>query len=319
MILLLGATGYIGAAFAEELARRGRHFKPVSRSDADYTRFGPLMDLLRSTKPEFVVNCAGFTGRPNVDACENARADTLLGNALLPQTIAHACAALGIPWGHVSSGCIYTGAKLRGADGICRTETDLMRSDVLEVIQADPGSLQGFTEEDAPNFSFRSPPCSFYSGTKALGEEAALGIGESYIWRLRIPFDGHDSVRNYLTKIQRYTKVYNNVNSISHRGDFASACLDCWEKRIPWGIYNVTNPGWVTTRDVVDLVRKHLAPHRTFEYWGNDAEFYQVAAKTPRSNCVLDSRKILAAGVRIRSVDEALEHSLKNWIPEVSR
>jgi dTDP-4-dehydrorhamnose reductase len=319
MILLLGATGYIGTAFAEELARRGRDFRPVSRSEADYTRFGPLLDLLRSTKPEFVVNCAGFTGRPNVDACETAKADTLLGNALLPQTIAHACAAAGIPWGHISSGCIFTGAKVRGADGIWRTETDLTRPDVLESIRADRGRLQGFTEEDTPNFSFRSPPCSFYSGTKALGEEAMLGIGESYIWRLRIPFDRHDGARNYLSKVQRYAKVYDNVNSISHRGDYASACLDCWEKRIPWGIYNVTNPGWVTTRDVVELVRKHVTPDRTFEYWGNDAEFYQSAAKTPRSNCVLDSGKLLAAGVQIRSVDEALEHSLKNWIREVSR
>jgi dTDP-4-dehydrorhamnose reductase len=319
MILLLGATGYIGTAFAEELAKRGRDFRPVSRSEADYTRFGPLLDLLRSTKPEFVVNCAGFTGRPNVDACETAKADTLLGNALLPQTIAHACAAAGIPWGHISSGCIFTGAKVRGADGIWRTEIDLTRPDVLESIRADRRRLQGFTEEDTPNFSFRSPPCSFYSGTKALGEEAMLGIGESYIWRLRIPFDRHDGARNYLSKVQRYAKVYDNVNSISHRGDYASACLDCWEKRVPWGIYNVTNPGWVTTRDVVELVRKYVAPHRTFEYWGNDAEFYQAAAKTPRSNCVLDSGKLLAAGVQIRSVDEALEHSLKNWIPEVSR
>ena len=113
--------------------------------------------------------------------------------------------------------------------------------------------------------------------------------------------------------------MYDNVNSISHRADYASACLDCWEKRVPWGVYNVTNPGWVTTRDVVELVRKYVAPNRTFEYWGNDAEFYQAAAKTPRSNCVLDSGKLLAAGVQIRSVDEALEHSLKNWIPEVSR
>ena len=48
----------------------------------------------------------------------------------------------------------------------------------------------------------------------------------------------------------------------------------------------------------------------------NDAEFYRVAAKTPRSNCVMDCSKILAAGVKIRGVEEALEDSLKNWKPE---
>lgn len=318
MVLLLGATGYIGTAFAEELSRRGRDFRPVSRRETDYTRFGPLLDLLRRAKPEFLVNCAGFTGRPNVDACEAAKADTLHGNVLLPQTVAHACAAAGVPWGHVSSGCIYTGAKIRDIEGRWSTVPDLMRPDLLATVKTDRGRLRGFTEEDPPNFSFRAPPCSFYSGTKALGEEAVVGIGESYVWRLRIPFDGQDGPRNYLSKVQRYAKVYDNVNSVSHRGDYASACLDCWEKRVPWGVYNVTNPGWVTTRDVVDLVQKHVAPHRTFEYWGDDAEFYKVAAKTPRSNCVLDTGKLLAAGIRIRSVGEAMEHSLKNWVPEAS-
>jgi hypothetical protein len=40
--------------------------------------------------------------------------------------------------------------------------------------------FRGFTETDAPNFSFRSPPCSFYSGTKALGVEAIAEI--FYSW-----------------------------------------------------------------------------------------------------------------------------------------
>jgi dTDP-4-dehydrorhamnose reductase len=316
MILLLGATGYIGQAFALELSRRGVPFRAVSRSEVDYTRFEPLLVLLRTLKPEFLVNCAGYTGKPNVDACETAQADTLLGNTLLPQTIAHACAAAGIPWGHVSSGCIYTGAKVLGEAGELHVEPDLTQAAVLERILAQRDRVHGFTETDPPNFSFRSPPCSFYSGTKALGEEAMTGVGHSYIWRLRIPFDEFDSPRNYLSKVQRYAKVYDNVNSISHRADFARACLDCWAQRVPWGIYNVTNPGWVTTREVVARVQKHIAPDREFLFWQNDAEFYQVAAKTPRSNCVLDSTKLTAAGIHIRPVEEALEESLRNWQPE---
>ena len=70
------------------------------------------------------INAAGYTGKPNVDACETARADTLQGNTLLPQTIAQACAAAGIPWGHVSSGCIFSGAKVDSA-GQMRVEKDL--------------------------------------------------------------------------------------------------------------------------------------------------------------------------------------------------
>ena len=315
MILLLGASGYIGEAFASELKRRKKSFLPLSRSQIDYSRFDLLLEYLRAKKPEFVVNAAGYTGKPNVDACEFDKTGTLAGNTLLPQTIAHACAAAGVPWGHVSSGCIYSGAKIF-EEGIVRIEKDMTQPALHTLVEKKSPAVLGFTEADPPNFSFRDLPCSFYSGTKALGEEAVAGIGQSYVWRLRIPFDEFDSARNYLSKVQRYAKVYDNVNSISHRADFVRACLYTWELRVPFGIYNVTNPGYVTTRHVVEQIEKILKPARKFEYWSDDAEFYQVAAKTPRSNCVLDVSKLLSAGIKIRCVEEALEDSLKNWKPE---
>lgn len=315
MILLLGGTGYLGEAFRRELQRRELPFRNLSRSEVDYTRFDSLLAFLKTSKPEFAIDCAGYTGKPNVDACEAARADTLAGNAVLPLTIAAACAALEIPWGHISSGCIYSGAKVV-EHGRTRIEKDLTQPKLRALVEQAPGCVHGFTETDAPNFSFRDGPCSFYSGAKALGEEAIGGVGRGYVWRPRIPFDEFDHARNYLSKVQRYAKVYDNVNSISHRSDFARACLDLWETRAPFGIYNVTNPGFVTTRQVVALVEKHLRPLKRFEFWANDEEFYQVAAKTPRSNCVLDTTKLLATGVKMRPVREALEDALANWRPE---
>jgi dTDP-4-dehydrorhamnose reductase len=314
MIILLGASGYIGQAFEHALRERGMPFTPLSRSQVDYTRFEALYPFLRQSRPTFVINAAGYTGRPNVDACESAWADTLQGNTLLPATVAHACQAAGVPWGHVSSGCIYAGAKVC-QDGHVRVEKDLTRPELRALAERDASAIRGYTEEDEPNFTFRRPPCSFYSGTKALAEEAVAGVGEGYIWRLRIPFDELDQPRNYLTKVQRYPKVYDNVNSISHRGDLAGAALDLWERRAPFGVYNVTNPGFVTTRQVVALIQNHLQPSRPFEFWANDEEFYRVAAKTPRSNCVLDVSKLLATGVKLRPVEEALEHALRNWRP----
>lgn len=315
MILLLGASGYLGEAFAKELQRREREFLPLARKQTDYSRFDVLLEFLKSKKPEFVINAAGYTGKPNVDACEDARADTLAGNTLLPQTIAHACAALQIPWGHVSSGCVFSGAKIV-ENGRVRVEKDLTRPESHAIVEQSPEKIRGFTETDTPNFTFRDLPCSFYSGSKALGEEAIRDIGQSYVWRLRIPFDEIDNGRNYLSKIQRYSKVYDNVNSISHRADFVRVCLDLWDKRAPFGVYNVTNPGFVTARQVVAMIEKILKPKRAFEFWKDDREFYHRAAKTPRSNCVMDVSKLLAAGVKLRDVREALEDSLKNWKPE---
>ena len=315
MIVVLGASGYIGQAFAQMLRQRNLPFTALARSRLDYTRFDELLRFLREAKPEFLINAAGYTGKPNVDACENAKADTLAGNTLLPHTIAEACAATDTPWGHVSSGCIYSGAKIIG-DGTSRPEKDLSKPELKLLAGKSPEKILGFTETDPPNFTFRDPPCSFYSGTKALAEDAIAGLGRSYVWRLRIPFDESDSARNYLSKVQRYPKVYDNVNSISHRADFVRACLELWERRAPFGIYNVTNPGFVTTRQVVEFVERILKPGRRFEFWESDEEFYRVAAKTPRSNCVLDVSKLLAAGVTVRPVEEALEDSLRKWKPE---
>ena len=314
-ILLLGASGFIGQAFQRELRERGCVFTALSRGVLDYTRFEILLTHLQQTRPGFVINAAGYTGKPNVDACESARADTLQGNTLFPLTVAQACAAANIPWGHVSSGCIYTGSHVV-ENGQSRVEPDLMRPAIRRIWERDRSALRGFTETDTPNFSFRSPPCSFYSGTKALAEEAISGIGNSYIWRLRIPFYEFDNPRNYLSKVQRYQRVYDNVNSLSHRGDFARACLDLWERRAAFGIYNVTNPGWITTRQVVEMIQKRLPSSRHYEFFADDAEFYAQAAKTPRSNCIMDVSKILGTGVRLRPVEEALEDALTTWKPE---
>jgi dTDP-4-dehydrorhamnose reductase len=313
MIVLLGATGYVGQAFVTALKTRGEKFVSLSRNQVDYTRFDLLLPYLKKARARFVINSAGYTGKPNVDACETDWAGTLQGNTLFPQTVAHACAALDIPWGHVSSGCIYSGAKVV-ENRKTRVERDLTKVDVKALSKKN--ALRGFTEEDEPNFTFRIPRCSFYSGTKALAEEAIIGVGQSYIWRLRIPFDEFDNARNYLSKVQRYAKVYDNVNSLSHRADFVNACLDTWKLRAPFGIYNVTNPGYVTTRQVVEMIEEILKPKRDFEFWKSDEEFYKVAAKTPRSNCIMDSSKLVKAGVKMRTVEKALEAALKNWKPE---
>lgn len=314
-VLILGSTGYIGSQFLAEVKRRGWSHHAPSRHEADYTRYGVLVRLLRDLRPAFLINAAGYTGKPNVDACESHRSETLQGNALFPLTVAQACESAGVAWGHVSSGCIYAGAKVADG-GTVRIEKDLTLPALRSRVESNRASILGFSEEDAPNFSFRSPPCSFYSGSKALGEEALSGSPSTYVWRLRIPFDEVDGARNYLSKVQRYAKVYDNVNSISHRADFARAALDLWERRAPFGVYNITNPGFVTTREVIQAIERRLKPSRRFEFWASDEEFYRVAAQTPRSNCVLDVSKLLATGISLRPVHEALEDALSRWVPE---
>jgi len=312
MILLLGASGYIGQAFSAELRRRRWSFIPLTRRAIDYTSFDILFDYIRKMRPEFVINAAGYAPNPNVDACESAREEVLCANALLPQTIARACLMTNTPWGHVSSGSIYAGAKV-AEWGRMRVERDLNRPEMQRLFAGQPEKFYGFSEWDEPNFSFRHAPCNFYSGTKALAEEAIRGVGQNYIWRPRMLFNECDEPRNLLTKLQRYERVYDNVNSITNLDDFVRACLELWERQAPFGIYNVVNPGAITTRRIVELIRQFLKPDRHFEFWENDEEFYRCQAKTPRSSCILDPTKLLSLGVKMRPVKKALEDTLERW------
>ena len=286
MSYLLGGSGYVGQAYQALLTRKGIPFRNLRRADVDYTNPAVLRAALLRDRPEFLLNAAGYTGKPNVDACELHKTECLFGNGVLPGLIAQACTDAGIPWGHVSSGCIYTGSRPDGT---------------------------GFSETDTPNFTFRTNNCSFYSGTKALGEEVLAGTPHVYTWRLRIPFNHEENPRNYLTKLMRYQTLLAAENSISQLEEFVAATFACWEKRVPFGTYNVTNPGHVTTHEVVDLILKSGVCPKNYVFFKDENDFMHTAAKTPRSNCVMTSAKLASVGIVMTEVHEAVARDLKNW------
>ena len=139
------------------------------------------------------------------------------------------------------------------------------------------------------------------------------GYPNVYIWRVRIPFDQFENPRNYLTKLMRYSRLLDATNSISELQEFVEASLLCWEMRVPFGTYNMTNPGEVTTREVVDLIKKSGVCDREFNFFSSEEEFMRTAAITPRSNCVMNSDKLRRAGIRLTEVREAIERDLRNW------
>ncbi len=312
MILLLGASGYLGRAFADELRRRGYGFIPLTRRALDYGDFSRLFNYVRKVQPEFLINAAGYPGRPNLDACESAHELALSANTLLPQTIARVCLMTHTAWGHVSSSGIYTGAKVFD-HGVLLLEKDLNQPRLRQRLAEQPEFVRGFTEGDAPNFTFRDGWCNFYNGTKALAEEMIRGVGRSYLWRPGILFSEQDEPRNLLTRIQQYPKVYDSINSLSHAGDFARACLNLWEREAAFGVYNVVNPGVISNREVVEMIQRILKPQRQFEFWKDEREFYHFGARAPRSHCLLDITKLLNTGEEMRPVTEALEDTLHHW------
>ena len=290
MYLVLGSTGYLGSYFVNNLIKKNEMVRGLSRKEFDYTDRDQLISFLREHKPKFLINAAGYTGKPNVDACESDQAECLFGNAVLPGRIRTACEEVGIPWGHVSSGCIYSGRKSNGG---------------------------GWTEEDQPNFSFRNGPCSFYSGTKALGEEVLKDAKDCYIWRLRIPFNEEKSPRNYLQKLLNYSSLLEAENSISHIDDYINSCLSSFTQECEPGIYNLTNVGSITTRQVVEWMKEEGVTDKAFTFFENEEDFMAKAAITPRSNCVMDTSKAERNGIALRPVEEAVRDSLRKMREQV--
>lgn len=291
MFIVLGATGYLGSYFVKYLQKEGEEVSGLSRSEIDYTDRDKLISFLRENKPKFLINAAGYTGKPNVDACESDKAECLFGNAVLPGRIRTACEEVGIPWGHVSSGCIYSGSKSNG---------------------------EGWSENDEPNFSFRNGPCSFYSGTKALGEEVLKGAENCYIWRLRIPFNEEGNPRNYLQKLLNYASLLEAENSISHLDEYVKSCVNSFSKGCEPGIYNLTNVGSISTRQVVEWMKEEGVTEKEFNFFNNEEDFMSKAAITPRSNCVMDTTKSEKYGIALRPVEEAVRGSLSKMRMHVS-
>ena len=218
MILLLGVTGYIGSAFANRLTQLGLCYAGLPRDK--YTDASWLDQFVASRPREIgrsislVINCAAFIPKESVALCDIHQGETMFSNAMLPAMISQVCQRHGVPFAHISTGCLW--------------------NDGLE-----------HSEDDPPQRAFNGH-CGFYVGTKVLAEEAVRANCEKhYIWRVRLPFDKVDHPRNYLSKLARFETIYDHENTICHRGDFVKACLDLWQMQADWGTYHCCNPGSV--------------------------------------------------------------------------
>jgi len=227
-------------------------------------------------RPDVVINCAGKTGKPNVDWCEDHKLETVTSNVTGPLTLLRACSELGIYWVHVGSGCVYTGDNER----------------------------KGFSEEDEPNFFG-----SFYSRTK-MWSELVLKEFPVLQLRLRMPIDATPNSRNFIKKITTYKKIISIPNSVSVLEDFLRAGMVLIERRAT-GIYNMTNPGAIEHREILDMYREIVDPSFNYEIFSLD-EMNQLT-KAGRSNCVLSSDKREAAGAHMRPIKEALKATLEEY------
>lgn len=270
MKYLIFGKGYVANKFQDFLGA------DAAISDVRLEDYSLVKKELASVKPEVVINCAGKTGRPNVDWCEGHKSETLFSNVTAPLILAKVCEELGLYMVHVGSGCVYEGYK----DG------------------------EGYGEDDAPNFFG-----SYYSRTKAWSE-AMLKEFPILQLRLRMPFDGVPGERNFISKITKYAKVISIPNSISVMDDFLSAAKELMDKRAT-GVFNMTNPGTIEHREILEMYKEIVDSAYKYELFS--LEELEKITKARRSNCGLSSRKLEARGIKMRPVKEAVRDALVKY------
>lgn len=290
-IIILG-SGYIGTHLYHYLTGQPNYITSgdavikVNRKTLDYSNSSALTTFLKEIADVtcgkiIVINCAGFTGRPNVDACEQQENKSPCWdlNAVLPMKIGNVCKSLNMPFIHISSGCIYNGYD---------TE---------------------YSEDDEPNFGLMSNISSFYSKTKHAGELNLKAIDYGKVIRLRMPFCSDlKNPRNLLFKIKKYNRLISMENSLTCVEDLCEFIQKYINtiKSDNFEIFNVVNEGTSTAKAISIMMNN--SGEREF----CDESSLNLAAK--RSNTVLSTKKIKALGLQLPNVNKSLIKCLAQTI-----
>ncbi|EEW24566.1 dTDP-4-dehydrorhamnose reductase [Rhodobacter ferrooxidans] len=105
-LLVFGQTGQV----ARELQRLAPQARYLGRDAADLAHPETLGAILRAAAPEAVINAAAYTA---VDRAETERSEALLINGQSPAAMAEACAALGVPFVHISTDYVFDGSGVQ--------------------------------------------------------------------------------------------------------------------------------------------------------------------------------------------------------------
>jgi dTDP-4-dehydrorhamnose reductase len=217
-ILITGATGTLGQAFARICAHRGLKHVLTGRADLDITDEASVAAALERYKPWAVINTAGFVRTWEAD---DKFDECLAINATGPELLGRACKAAGMPLVTFSSDLVFDGKLGRS-----------------------------YLEPDVP-----APACA-YGRSKAEAETRLLAIdGDALIIRTSAffgPWDRHNFLFDTIEKLKRGDEVVASDRTIvspTYVPDLVHATLDLLLDDEN-GIWHLTNQGAVSWHEL---------------------------------------------------------------------
>jgi len=294
--LIVIGNGYIGQKVKKQLSSRvdeivvlnGLKYddpeslvEEMNRVIGNEIRYSSGPGFKDPTDKAWVINCVGYTGKPNVDACEEEKEKCWNLNVTYPTLLAGYCLKQNVRLINISSGCIYDGAKL-------------------------------YEEDDWPDFGLDCDNSSWYSRTKHAAELSLNAFPNVYTLRVRMPIcNDFNSGKNYLTKILKYNDLLEETNSKTIIEDLINVIHKITNiPSIPTGAYNCVNPDPLSTKEVTEILDKAgmWNPHWKFI----DYKELKKHIKANRSNCKLSTEKCKLYNIEMPSERESLERILFN-------
>lgn len=274
-----GKTGWIGQKIVT-LLRNQKESVYVASSRLEDRK--DIINELENIKPKYIINCAGITGKRNIDDCETpeGRINTIRSNIIGTLNLIDLAHLYGIHVTNFATGCIYDYNEGNPTD-------------------------KGFSEEDPPNFYG-----SFYSRSKVIAETFIRNYDNVLTLRLRMPIDADlRHPKNFICKIVNYPKVINVPNSMTILPELLPIAIDMTKKQRK-GIYNFVNPGVISHNEILSMYRDFV--DRKFKWENFTVEEQNQILKARRSNCHLDVSKLLKEYPNIRNIKEAVKEILTN-------
>jgi len=133
--------------------------------------------------------------------------------------------------------------------------------------------------------------------------------------RIKMPLSTERN-RGFVAKIITYKKILSRANSLCVLDDLLPIAVDMTSRRIK-GVFHFVNPGVITHDEVLQLYRRYLDPHHTWEVvtLADQAKMLKV----PRANAELSVAKLLKLYPDIPPIREALTRLFIQMRQERSR
>lgn len=268
-VLVIGATGTLGRAFARLCDARGLAHRLVGRADVDIASLDAIERVLEREAPWAVINAAGYV---RVDDAERDVERCFRENAIGAGELARACARRGIALATFSSDLVFDG----------RAEAPYVESDSVR-------------------------PLNVYGRSKADAERRVLDVhARALVVRTSAffgPWDVHNFVAHVLRELRagrNFTAADDLVVSPTYVPDLVNACLDLLIDGES-GIWHLANDGHASWAELAQRValRAELAPERIVACRAADLG---LMAPRPRFSALTSSRATL-----LPSLDDAIE------------